>query len=79
MYLCITGFLPGDNGDTSLKYELKVPSAFQQPIVSLLGHKSLNAMASVEWLLTADQVKQIAALINEPLPLDLDVFIGVEV
>lgn len=78
MYLCITGFLPGDNEDTSLKYELKVSPLFEQSIVSLLGHKSLNTMASGEWLLTTDQVKQIAALINEPIPLDLDVFIGVE-
>ena len=78
MYLCITGFLPGENEDTSLKYELKIPSVFEQAIVSLLGHKNLNAMASGEWLLTADQVEQIAALIKEPIPRDLDVFIGVE-
>ena len=78
MYLCITGFLPGDNEDTSLKYEVKVSPVFEQSIVSLLGHKSLNAMASGEWLLRTDQVKQIAALINEPIPFDLDVFIGVE-
>lgn len=78
MYLCITGFLPGDNEDTSLKYELDVSPVFEQAIISLLEHKSLNEMASGEWLLTTNQVKQIAALINEPIPLDLDVFIGVE-
>ena len=78
MYLCITGFLPDENEDTSLKYELKIPSVFEQAIASLLGHKNLNAMASGEWLLTADQVEQIAALIKEPIPRDLDVFIGVE-
>ena len=78
MYLCITGFLPGDDEDDSLKYQLKVSSEFEQQIVSLLGHKSLNAMASGEWLLTTEQVGLIAALINEPIPRDLDVFIGVE-
>ena len=31
-----------------------------------------------EWLLTAEQVRQIAALTHESIPLDLDVFIGVE-
>lgn len=78
MYLCITGFLPDSFDDTSLKYELDVAPEFEQRIVSLLGHESINAMASGEWLLTAEQVEQIAALINESIPLDLDVFIGVE-
>jgi hypothetical protein len=78
MYLCITGFLPDSFNDTSLKYELDVAPEFEQKIVALLGHKSLNAMASGEWLLTPDQVDQIAALINAPIPRELDVFIGVE-
>ncbi|MET0948340.1 MAG: pyocin S6 family toxin immunity protein [Pseudomonas sp.] len=78
MYLCITGFLANGSDDTSLKYELDVAPEFEQRIVSLLGHESMNAMASGEWLLTAEQVKQIAALMNESIPLDLDVFIGVE-
>lgn len=78
MYLCITGFLPGDDEDDSLKYELDVPPEFEQQIVSLLGHKSLNAMASGEWLLTTEQAAQLASLLNEPIPQDLDVFIGVE-
>ncbi|WP_458379453.1 pyocin S6 family toxin immunity protein [Pseudomonas chlororaphis] len=79
MYLCLTGFLPGDDEDDSLKYQLKVLSEFEQQIVSLLGHKSLNAMASGEWLLTAEQGQQIVALINESIPGDLDIFIGGEV
>ncbi|WP_025809267.1 pyocin S6 family toxin immunity protein [Pseudomonas chlororaphis] len=78
MYLCLTGFLPEDDEDDSLKYQLKVSSEFERQIVSLLGHKSLNAMASGEWLLTAEQAQQIAALINESIPDDLDIFIGVE-
>ncbi|MCF4998332.1 hypothetical protein GIW70_14155 [Pseudomonas syringae] len=77
-HLCITGFLPGDNEDTSLKYELKVSPVFEQSVVSLLGHKSLNTMASGEWLLTKYQAAQISAVIGKPVPLDLDVFIGVE-
>jgi len=55
-----------------------VDSTFNDQIVQLLGHKSLNEMASGEWLLTAEQVRQIALLINQPIPGDLDLFIGVE-
>ncbi|MCU1760275.1 pyocin S6 family toxin immunity protein [Pseudomonas sp. 14P_8.1_Bac3] len=78
MYLCISGFLSDSSDDTSLKYELDVAPEFEQRIVSLLGHESMSAMASGEWLLTAEQVRQIAALTHESIPLDLDVFIGVE-
>lgn len=78
MYLCITGFLPDHFEDTSLKYELDVDMAFNDQIVKLLGHETLNDLASGEWLLTAQQVEQIAALIKETIPGDLDIFIGVE-
>lgn len=78
MYLCITGFLPDNFEDSSLKYELDVDAAFNDQIVELLGHKNLNEMASGEWPLTAEQVQQIAALISETIPPDLDIFIGVE-
>lgn len=78
MYLCITGFLPGNPEDSSMKYELDVAPEFEQRIITLLGHKSINVMASGEWLLTVEQVEQIEALIKESIPLDLDVFIGVE-
>ena len=78
MNLCITGFLPDSFEDSSLKYELDVDAAFNDQIVELLGHKSLNEIASGEWLLTAEQVQQIASLISETIPPDLDIFIGVE-
>ena len=78
MNLCITGFLPDSFEDSSLKYEFDVDAAFNDQIVELLGHKSLNEMASGEWLLTAEQVQQIASLISETIPPDLDIFIGVE-
>ncbi len=70
--------MPDNFSDTSLKYELDVAPEFEQQIVALLGHKSLNAMASGEWLLTVEQARQIAVLIKEPIPDDLDIFIGVE-
>ncbi|MGZ7460290.1 pyocin S6 family toxin immunity protein [Pseudomonas sp. Ma2-10] len=78
MYLCITGFLPDSFEDSSLKYEFDVDTAFNDQIVQLLGHKNLNEMASGEWLLTAEQAQKIGALINQPIPRDLEIFIGVE-
>ncbi|KQZ93285.1 pyocin S6 family toxin immunity protein [Pseudomonas sp. Root562] len=78
MYLCITGFLPDDLEDNSLKYELDVNAAFNDQIVELLGHKNLGAMASGEWPLTKEQVQQIGALTGETIPPDLNIFIGVE-
>lgn len=78
MYLCISGFLPDSAEDDSLKFELDLNASFNDQIVKLLGHKSLNEMASGEWLLTTEEVQQIALLINQPIPSDLDLFIGVE-
>ncbi|WP_226501936.1 pyocin S6 family toxin immunity protein [Pseudomonas sp. MWU16-30322] len=78
MYLCITGFLPDSFDDSSLKYELDVDPAFNDRIVKLLGHKSLNAMAEGEWLLTAEQSQQIAMLTDEFIPTNLELFIGIE-
>jgi hypothetical protein len=78
MYLCISGFLPDSAEDDSLKFELDLSASFNDQIVQLLGHKSLNEMASGEWLLTTEEVQQIALLINQPIPSDLKLFIGVE-
>ncbi|CAI8989322.1 DUF3837 domain-containing protein [Pseudomonas sp. IT-P12] len=78
MSLCITGFLPDAFEDSSLKYELYVDDEFNERIVALLGHMSLDEMAAGEWLLTADQVAQISRLVGEVIPSDLDIFIGVE-
>ncbi|MDP4789948.1 MAG: pyocin S6 family toxin immunity protein [Haliea sp.] len=78
MYLCITGFLPGDDKDTSLKYEMDVPAEFEQVIMDILGWKSLAEEADGELPLTGEQVDQIASAVKQPLPRDLDMFIGVE-
>lgn len=78
MYLCISGFLPDSAEDDSLKFELDLSSSFNDQIVQLLGHQSLNEMASGEWLLTTEEAQQIALLINQPIPSDLKLFIGVE-
>jgi hypothetical protein len=76
--LCITGFLADDSDDTSLKYELEVPPQFEPAVLEVMGWQSVAKSPDGEWLLTGDQSHQIAATINEPLPDDLDLFIGVE-
>lgn len=77
MFLWISGFLKGDGEDDSLKYELTVRPEFEVAIISCLGWKSLNESADGEWLLTGEQVQQIAKALNEQLPTELDLFIGV--
>lgn len=78
MYLCISGFLPENVEDTSLKDELEVPPQFESAVLEVMGWQSVAKSPDGEWLLTGDQSHQIAAAINEPLPGDLDLFIGVE-
>lgn len=77
MYLCITGFLPDNPEDDLLKFELDLDSCVNEQVVQLLGHRSLNSMAEGEWPLTEEQITQISAFINQPLPTDLKLFIGV--
>lgn len=78
MYLCISGFLPDNSEDDSLKFELDLDSSFNDQIVQLLGHRSLDAMAEGEWLLTDGQVAQISELTRQSLPTNLELFIGIE-
>lgn len=77
MHLYIFGFLPDSDKDNSLKYQLKIDTFFNEKIVKLLGHKSLNAMAEEDWTLTIDQVSQLSDVIRQPLPNDLELVIGV--
>lgn len=77
MYLCIHGFLPGNDEDDSLKFKLKINVSFNDKIVHSLSHKNLGAMAEGEWLLTSEQVARLSSIIEQPLPTNLDLFIGV--
>lgn len=77
MFLWISGFLKGDVEDDSLKYELTVRPQFEALVIDCLGWKSLDESADGEWLLTGEQVQQIAIALNERLPTELDLFIGV--
>jgi hypothetical protein len=77
MYLSISGFLPDEEEDDSLQFDLDLDESFSGQIVQLLGHGSLNAMAEGEWLLTNEQVTEISKIIDVPLPTNLELFIGV--
>ena len=77
MYLCITGFLPDSFEDSSLKYELDVAPELEQRVMDILGWKSLDAEADGELPLTREQVSQIPDVVEESLPDNLDMFIGV--
>ena len=77
MYLCTPGFLPDSFEDSSLKYELDVAPELEQRVMDILGWKSLEAEADGELPLTREQVSQIAYVVEESLPDNLDMFIGV--
>lgn len=77
MFLWISGFLTGDDEDDSLKYDFTVRPELEVAVMDVLGWKSLDESADGEWLLTGEQVQQIAKVLNEQLPTELDLFIGV--
>ena len=77
MFLWISGFLPGDNEDDSLKYELEVPHEFEERVMGILGWSDLASSPDGDWLLSAAQIQQISSIVGESLPSDLDLFIGV--
>ena len=77
MQLWISGFLDEDNEDDSLKYSLTVLPEFEQAVMDILGWQSLAAECDGELLLTTEQIRKISTAINEQLPTELDLFIGV--
>ncbi|WP_319941738.1 pyocin S6 family toxin immunity protein [Pseudomonas quasicaspiana] len=77
MLLEVTGFLMDASEDDSLKFALDVNPEFEQGVMKVLGWETLEAESDGELPLTATQVEAIAAVIKKPLPVDLDLFIGV--
>jgi hypothetical protein len=77
MHLWISGFLDEDNEDDSLKYSLTVLPEFEQAVMDILGWQNLAAECDGELLLTTEQIRKISTAINEQLPTELDLFIGV--
>lgn len=77
MYLCISGFLPDSAEDDSIKFELDVSPEFEQAVMDILGWVSLAAEANGELPLTDGQVQQLEIAIQQSLPKELELFIGV--
>ncbi|WP_160105445.1 pyocin S6 family toxin immunity protein [Pseudomonas izuensis] len=77
MFLEITGFLAGKNEDDSIKFELDVSPEFEQAVMHILGWDSLAAEANGELPLTDGQVQQLEIAIQQSLPKELELFIGV--
>ncbi len=77
MFLWISGFLQDDTEDNTLKYDLSVKPEHEPAVLAVLGWESLEEGPEGEWLLTSEQVDQIAIAVNEQLPTDLDMFIGI--
>jgi hypothetical protein len=78
VYPCISGFLADSSEDDSLKFELDLDESHRQEILPILGLQSINEMAAGEWLLSTDQIMQMSTLAGRPLPMDLQLFIGLE-
>jgi hypothetical protein len=77
MFLWISGFVKGDDEDDTLKYELAVGPKFEPAVLAAMGWKSLDESPDGEWLLTLDQAQKIGMAVNEQLPSELDLFIGI--
>lgn len=77
MFLWVSGFLKDDAEDDTLKFDLIVKPEFEDAILKTLAWESLEAEASGEHPLTTAQVGAITDVIKEPLPVHLDLFIGV--
>lgn len=77
MFLEITGFLVDDSEDDSLKFALNIDSECEAGVMKILGWESLADEANGELPLTTAQVEAVSVLLEEPLPMYLDLFIGV--
>jgi hypothetical protein len=77
MFLEITGFLPPNHEDDLIIFSLDVTPELEQRVMDVLAWESLEAGIVGDLQLTAAQVEEISSVINERLPRDLDLFIGV--
>ncbi|WP_155642305.1 pyocin S6 family toxin immunity protein [Pseudomonas alabamensis] len=79
MKILLTGFLPTDNSDDSLKYEEIIPAHKEADIMNLLGWSSLADECDGELLLTAEQAEKIFSSLEKPQPPGLEFFVGIRV
>nr|WP_264082734.1 pyocin S6 family toxin immunity protein [Pseudomonas marvdashtae] len=77
VHLEITGFFPEDHEDDFIQFELDVGSEFESAIMAILGWESLADEVVGELPLSDAQVRQIERAIQQTLPENLNLFIGV--
>ena len=77
MLLEITGFPATSSADSSIKFELDVPTEYEAAVMKILGWKDMAAECDGELQLTSEQIREISLAINEHLPMDLELYIGV--
>lgn len=77
MFLWISGFLKDDAEGDALKFDLVVKPEYEDAVLKILGWESLDESPDGEWQLSVEQLGLVSIAVNEPLPSDLDVFIGV--
>lgn len=77
MFLEITGFSATGSADSSIKFELDVPTEYESAVMTILGWKEMAAECDGELQLTSEQIRKISLAINEHLPMDLELYIGV--
>lgn len=77
MFLWISGFLQDDAEDDTLKFDLIVKPEYEDAVLKILGWESLEGSPDGEWQLSIEQLREVSTAVKEPLPSDLDVFIGV--
>jgi hypothetical protein len=70
-------FFSRSHEDDFIQFELDVDSKFEPAIMAILGWESLAEEVVGELPLSIAQVRQIERVIQQPLPENLDLFIGV--
>ena len=76
MHLQLTGFLPEPNTDDSLKFERVLQSDLVVDSLKIMDWKSLDEAGGWETVITPDQAKLFAKLLDEPTIVELALFIG---
>jgi hypothetical protein len=72
--LCNT---PDVNETILIKFKLLIDPSYSGDVLKCLRHKGLDAMSAGLWNLRSEQVAYIAERVGQPLPMDMEMLIGV--
>lgn len=77
MNLNLIGFLPEENEDQLIQFDIDIPRELESKILELIEKPALEELIGGDWPISTDQAQQIAFLLNTDLPSGLDFFITV--